>query len=168
MRLATRLTLAVLLLFFLVHIILLASYAASANQRRQSEFNDSVVIAQSVATVVSSYRRDIETTLQAVVRSFALTDVPLTQERIGAELTAVAADYHELRAVFVTDARGIVVASQQASGVGTDLSSRGYVQQLKAGAAAVWSPGLVGSLTGQPTVAYGRAIMDADGQTAFA
>src|SRR4051812_38794859 len=100
MRLATRLTLAVLLLFFLVHVVLLASYAASANQRRQSEFDSSVVIAQSVATVVGSYRRDIETTLQAVARGFAIADVPLTQERIGSQLDAVAADYHELRAVF--------------------------------------------------------------------
>ena len=71
----------------------------------------------------------------------------LTQAEVGPYLANVQQSYGSLlRSVFITDARGVVIASGAgSSSFGTDLSGRPYVRSLQAGKDSVWSGAVAGS-----------------------
>jgi signal transduction histidine kinase len=162
-RLATRLTLATLALLLPIYLILLAGYAAGIQEQRTTLVSDSVVFGQMAAAVVDGFRRDLEGTLLAA--SLALGDSPrsLDQDGAGSYLDLLSTSYPTLRALFLTDPQGRVVAAQASTGVGADVSGRPYIVALQAGADAVWSGGLTGLQTGQTTIVYARAVRGGGG-----
>jgi signal transduction histidine kinase len=162
-RLATRLTIATLGLLVPLYVILLAGYGAGLRDQRTSEVANSVVLGQMAASVIDGFRRDLNGTVLATTLAFGDLARPLDQANAGAYLDALAREYPTLRALFVTDRQGRVIASQANTGVGADVSARPYVAALQAGAVSVWSGGLAGLQTGQTTIAHGRVIHGSDG-----
>ena len=162
-RLATRLTVATLALLLPLYLVLLAGYISDQRAQRTSEIANSIVLGQLAASVVEGFRRDLTGTVLAA--SVVLSDQqrPIDQDTVGPYLTTIASEYPTLRALFITDSNGRVVASQQASGVGTDLTGRPYISALQAGFTSTWSGGLAGLQSGQPTIVHGRALRGQDG-----
>jgi signal transduction histidine kinase len=164
-RLATRLILATLGLLLPLYIILIAGYAAGVSEQRTSEVANSVVLGQMAASVIDGFRRDLRGIVLATSLEFGDRAQPLDQNSLGPYLDTLARDYPMLRALFVTDPQGRVVASRDNVGVGTDVASRPYIIALQAGVDSVWSGALSGLQTGAATIAHGRAIRGADGTT---
>jgi len=163
-RLATRLTLAMVALLLAIYVILLAGYAADIRERRAAEVDDAVISAQMAASVVDGFRGNLETTLLAAALALNDHPPPLDQASVGPLLDGLARSFPSLRALFLTDPQGVVIASQANSGVGADVSARPYIMSLQAGAEAVWSGGLAGLQTGQTTIAHARVVRGPDGQ----
>jgi signal transduction histidine kinase len=164
-RLSTRITLVALTALVPLLIVLLLSYAETARQRREKEVADAELIGQTVAAVVDGFARDIEGTLLAAAIGIGSRAGPLNQETVGVYFDVLTREYPALRALFLLDPSGRVVAAQRGEGIGTNLSGRPYVEQLRAGAEQTWSLGLVGAQTGEVTVIYGRVVRGPDGAT---
>jgi hypothetical protein len=157
--LATRLILATIALLVPIYAILLLGYAASVREQRAAEVSNSVLVAQMAASVVEGFRRDLEGTLLAAGLALGDQTRPLDQATVGPYLDGLTQGQPSLRALFITDRAGRVIASQAATGVGADVSTRPYILALQADAQSVWSGGLAGQQTGQTTIAYARAIV---------
>ena len=157
-RLATRVTAAVALLLVPLLLIELVNYSRAAEERRQAEIENAAVVANTVATVVDGFGRDIEGTFLATALGIGDRPGALDQATLGPMLDHLAGQYLVMRAIFVTDLDGRVVASQQATGVGANLAGRPYVEALKAGAETYWSSGIAGIESGEVTVAFARTI----------
>jgi anti-sigma regulatory factor (Ser/Thr protein kinase) len=117
-----------------------------------------------MAGEVDAFLADVEGTTLAVAVGIGDQSGAYTQQSVGSYLKRVIQTYEGLRALFVTDPSGRVLAADSGVGVGTDLSSRPYVNALRAGAPAVWSDALVGMQSGQVTVTFGRVILHPDGR----
>ncbi len=89
---------------------------------------------------------------------------PLTQATTGPHLELLIKQYGVLRTIFVTDLDGRVTVSPASTGLGTDLSSRPYMQSLKAGVPEVWGPGVPGIESGDITATYGHVMTDSTGK----
>jgi signal transduction histidine kinase len=153
----------VLLLVPLI-VVNLISYRGVDDERRRAEMENATAIGYTVAAVVDGFASDIEGTFLATALALGARPGELDQAAIGPHLDALARQNPALRAIFVVDPNGRVIASAQASGVGTDLSGRPYVQALRAGAEAVWSDGIAGLQSGDVTVVYGRTIRSTVGE----
>ncbi len=161
--LSTRLTLLVAILAIAVLLIISLSYAEQARERRASEIDTATRSARNGASIVDGFLRDLENTTFAMAGVLAGSTGPYDQATYGAYLASLTKAYPELRAFFITDPSGKVVASASGEGIGMDLSSRPYLPRLKAGADRVWSGSITGLQSGDITVAYGRPIRAADG-----
>ncbi|HEY3080290.1 MAG TPA: ATP-binding protein [Chloroflexota bacterium] len=157
-RLATRVTAAVVLLLLPIFLVNLVTYRGVDEERRRAEMENATAIGYTVAAVVDGFASDIEGSFLAAALGLGDRPGELDQPSIGPYLDALARQYPSLRAIFVVDPNGRVIASAQAAGVGTDLSARPYVQALRAGAETVWSDGIVGLQSGEITVVFGRTI----------
>ena len=89
-RLATRLILATLALLLPLYLILLFGYAAGGREQRTSEVANSVVIGETLATVIDGFRRDLNTTVLGAALAFGERAGPLDQQGIGPYLDALA------------------------------------------------------------------------------
>ena len=161
--LSTRLTLLVAVLAIPVLLIIGLSYADQVRERRASELETSTRAARNGAAIVDGFLRDLENTTFAMSGVLGSSTLPYDQTNLGAVLGSLAKSYPELRAIFITDGGGKVVASGTGEGIGVDLSSRTYVAALKGGADHVWSGSIAGLQTGDITVAFGRPIRSGDG-----
>lgn len=146
-----------------LYLVLLAGYVADARAQRDVEITNAVALAQLTASVVEGFRSDLEGTLLATTLGLGDRFRPLDQASVGPYLDRLVAEYPSLRALFLTDPRGRVIAAQANAGIGTDVSSRPYLQALLAGAEVVWTGGLAGTQSGQATVVHARAVRTADG-----
>jgi signal transduction histidine kinase/HAMP domain-containing protein len=163
--LSTRLTLLVAVLAIPVLLIIGLSYADQVRERRASELETATRSARNGASIVDGFLRDLENTTFAMAGVLAGSTRPYDQANFGPLLGSLAKAYPELRAIFITDPNGKVVASGTGEGIGVDLSSRTYVSSLKGGADRVWSGSIIGLQTGDITVAFGRPIRGGDGST---
>jgi signal transduction histidine kinase/HAMP domain-containing protein len=163
--LMTRLTLLVAILAIPVLLIIGLSYADQVRERRASELDTATRSARNGASIVDGFLRDLENTTFAMAGVLAGSTRPYDQANFGALLGSLAKAYPELRAIFITDPSGKVVASGTGEGIGVDLSSRTYVGTLKGGAERVWSGSIIGLQTGDITVAFGRPIRGEGGAT---
>ena len=162
--LSTRLTVLVAVLAIPVLLIIGLSYADHSRERRASELDTATRSARNGAAIVDGFLRDLENTTFAMTGVLATSTRPYDQATLGPLLASLAKAYPEVRAIFVTDPSGKVLASGTGEGVGVDLSTRPYVAPLKAGADRVWSGSIAGLQSGDITVAFGRPIR-ADGST---
>ncbi|HEY3057538.1 MAG TPA: ATP-binding protein [Chloroflexota bacterium] len=162
-RLATRLILATLGLLLPLYLILLAGYATALREQRTSEVANSVTVGQMTASVIDGFRRDLNGTVLATTLAFGDRERPLDQDTLGPYLDTLTREYPTLRALFVTDPQGRVIAAQAASGIGADVAGRPYIAALQTGNESVWTGGLAGLQSGQATVAHGRVIRGTDG-----
>ena len=161
--LSTRLTLLVAVLAIPVLLIISLSYADQVRERRASELDTATRSARNGASIVDGFLRDLENTTFAIAGVLARSTGPYDQATFGAYLASVAKAYPELRAFFITDTSGKVVASASGEGIGVDLSTRPYLPPLKAGVDRVWSGSISGLQSGDITVAFGRPIRASDG-----
>jgi signal transduction histidine kinase len=163
LSLSTRLTLLVVLLAIPVLLIMSLSYLDQVRERRANELDNATRSARNGASIVDGFLRDLENTTLAMTGVLAGATRPYDQATFGAYLASLTNAYPELRAFFITDPAGKVVASASGEGIGIDLSSRPYLPPLKAGVDHVWSGSITGLQSGDITVAYGRPIRAADG-----
>ena len=163
MSLSTRLTVLVAILAIPVLLIIGLSYADQVRERRASELDTATRSARNGASIVDGFLRDLENTTFAMAGVLAGTARPYDQATFGAYLASLTKAYPELRAFFITDPSGKVVASASGEGIGIDLSARPYLPPLKAGSDRVWSGSITGLQSGDITVAFGRPIRAADG-----
>src|SRR5881396_399173 len=163
-RLSTRLTAAMVVVLGLLLGFSFITYGQLQRQRRGDELANATAITETVAAQIDGFLRDIESTTLAIAQGLAIQDVPLTQRTVGSPLRNVQESYGILRALFVIDLRGRVVASASGEGIGLDLSGRPYMEALRRGATSVWSDGLRGFQSGQVTIAFGRPIEGAAGR----
>ena len=161
--LSTRLTLLVAILAIPVLLIIALSYADQVRERRASELETATRSARNGASIVDGFLRDLENTTFAMAGVLAKTPGPYDQATFGPHLAALGKAYPELRAFFITDPSGKVVASASGEGIGIDLSTRPYLPPLKAGLDRVWSGSISGLQSGDITVAFGRPIRASDG-----
>ena len=158
----TTLFVSVVLLFGFLLSIALMTYGAMLRDRRDSEVLGALIVARNMAAQVDRFLADIESTTYTA--SLFLTSAPsLKQADAGPFLKVLRDQYDLLRAIFITDLTGTVIASADAEGVGTSLSGRPYLQRLQRGTTSLWSDGLVGLQSGEVTVVFGRPIYAVDG-----
>lgn len=163
-RLGTSLTVSLAVLLMLLIAFAFLTYRNLLNERRTSEIDTSVALARTLAAEVDRFIHDLEITTLAVALVLGNEDIPIDQPTIGPYLQRIAQEYGFIRALFVTDLRGRVVASASGEGIGLDLSERSYMQRLRAGTPQVWSDSLSGLQTGQVTIAFGRVIQSRGGR----
>jgi signal transduction histidine kinase len=161
--LSTRLTVLVAILAIPVLLIISLSYADQVRERRASELLTATRSARNGAAIVEGFLRDLENTTFAMTGLLAGTTAPYDQATFGGYLASLIKAYPELRAYFITDPGGKVLASASGEGIGVDLSSRPYLPPLKAGVDRVWSGSITGLQSGDITVAFGRPIRAANG-----
>lgn len=154
--LGTRLSVYVLTVLLALQLLALLFYSAQLDDRRQERLENVQSVAQNIAVAIDTHLRDIESTSVAVAEALAV-QARIEQPVAGPYLARVIAEYPSLRAIFVTDTAGRVIATN-ATGLGVDLSTRPYLVTLRGGAEKVWSGSLVGIETGEITVAFGRRI----------
>ena len=147
----------VLLLVFLISFTFL-TYRNVLDERRQAEIDNAVALARTMAAEVDRFIHDLQTTTFAIANVLGNEGIPLDQPTLGAYLGRVVREYGFIRALFIADLEGKVIASASGEGIGLDLSTRPYMQVLFAGTPAVWSDSLSGLQSGQITVAFGRVI----------
>lgn len=164
-RLATRFTLAVVALAIPLELIVLWSGLSGLRERRAAELQNAVLIAQALAAVVDGFAGDLESTTFSTAIALGAQPGPLNQDTAGEHLRLVAGKHPLLRALFLTDTRGRLVATGTGGALGFDLSTRPYIPPLQAGASTIWSGGIAGVQTGETTVAFGRAVRGPDGAT---
>ena len=141
-----------------VFLTIAISYADLLRDRRAAELESSSRTATNGASILGAFLRDLDGTTFATASLLAVAPLPLDQPTRGPYLASLMQRYPELRAFFITDPNGKVVVSGTGEGIGVDLSSRPYVQALKAGADKVWSGSIVGLQSGDITVAFARTI----------
>ncbi len=161
--LTTSLTLTVAGLFLMLMGFTYLTYRDLTTERENAEVENAVAISRTLAAQVDGFVQDIEG--MTLAAALALGNEPgLSHQRTRPYLKAVRESNITLRALFLTDLQGKVIASASDEGLGTDLSSRPYIQQLRAGAVATWSRGIKGLTSGRTTVAFGRQVLDAAGR----
>lgn len=161
--LATRVVLAAAALFAILLAIVLLSYDQAIDERRHAEVDNAVAMGQAIATVFDGFAQDLETSTLALAIALASQNDPLDQQSVGPTLGVLAKEYGMLRSLFMTDARGRVIAASTGEGIGTDLATRPYMQTLMGGAQVVWGPGVAGIQTGEVTVTFARSVRRPDG-----
>lgn len=168
-RMRTRLTLALLAFIVPLTMLLILSHVENLSERRKSRVESFETVGQTIAAVVDGFARDLETlTLSASITlgdnetDPALLNAPSS----SAWLNHIVESSGILRAVFVTDLDGRVIASNggDASSIGLDLSGRPYIKALQGGADSVWSGAIAGLQTGQTTLVQGRVYKDSEGR----
>ena len=140
------------------------SYRQSLEERRDHALDDAVRLSETAAAVVHGLLRDLDGTSLAMSQALGAQPGPLTQETVGPYLGAVNQRYPFVRAIFLTDPSGQVIAAARGEGVGTDLRSRPYTQALLGGQEVVLSDAVVGIQSGTPTVTLARTVRAADGR----
>src|SRR5437667_256039 len=128
-RLSTRLTAAMVVVLGLLLGFSFITYGQLLRQRRGDELANATAITETVAAQIDGFVRDIESSTLAIAQGLAIQNVPLTQRTVGSPLRNVQESYGILRALFVIDLRGRVVASASGEGIGLDFSGRPYARQ---------------------------------------
>lgn len=162
-RLSTIVALTVVVLVALQVLLTFALERALLRERLKAELENAVAIAQISAAELDRFLKDVDSTTLAIAQALTIQSMPIEQKSVGSYLASVSKSYGVLRALFITDLSGRVVAAASGEGIGTDLSGRPYMRALRAGAGTIWSEALRGIQSGQVTVAFGRHVMGADG-----
>ena len=169
-RLRTRLAVALLALFVPLSALIIVTHFETRDDQREARVQSIKSLNDTIAAVLDGFTKDLDAfTLSISITTADATGGDVTQirqESFGPYLQHLLDAYGILRAIFLTDTSGKVIAAQSAASAstGVDLSSRPYVQALQAGALTTWSGALTGIETGQTTITFGRAITDPSGQ----
>lgn len=158
--LATRMTVAVILLLIPLLVAVVTSNIRHSDERRAEELQAAALVGDGVVNILDGFLRDLEGTTLATSLAIGSQARPVEQSTNGPQLAALLEHYRELRAFFITDPQGIVIVSGLGTGEGVDVSDRPYLLELKAGAEKVWSGTLSGIESGEITIAHGRPIYD--------
>jgi signal transduction histidine kinase len=167
-RLRTRLALALLAVFIPLSILVFVTHIENLNDQRESRVESFETIGDTIAAVVDGFTRDLESfALSTTITLSEVADADFNQANAGPYFQHLAESYGILRAIFLTDPQGRVIASNTGEMNGFDLSSRTYIKALQAGADATWSEGVAGAVTGQTTLAHARTVRNQAGETRY-
>jgi C4-dicarboxylate-specific signal transduction histidine kinase len=161
--LTTRVLVSVTGYFLALLLVLLLTARQAEAQHRSVWLDQAGNSARAVGGTVAGFVSDLDSTTRAMSLAIARTPGAVTQQNTGPYLRTIAEEYGILRGLFVTDARGRVLATQSGEGIGLDLSGRPYMQSLLTGADTIWGSGVAGIETGDVTVTFGRTIRDEGG-----
>ena len=161
--LAARLLLAFAALVIPLLLFSVWSFQRSLAERRDAALTDTVESAQTAAALVFGLLRDLDTTSAVMGLAFGQQVRPLDQATAGPTLTALAERYSTIRAVFLTDPAGRVIAAQRGEGIGVDVGGRPYTQALLSGQEFVLTDATTGIQSGEPTVTLARTVRTPDG-----
>lgn len=161
--LVTRVMVAAVSLLAVLLATVVVNISRANAERRNAEVTNAYESAQTVAGIVDGFARDLETAMLTTSLVAADPFRPLNQATTGPLLDLLVKQYGLLRTIFVTDLSGRVIVSPASTGLGTDLSTRPYMQALNAGVPEIWAPGVAGIETGEVTATYGRVIADSTG-----
>ncbi len=171
-RLRTRLALVLLGMVITLSVLLAITHLEDLKDRRNSRVETLQTIGSTVAASIDGFASDLETltlstsiTLGQVAGSAGGTQ--LNQQNLGPYLHQLVQSYGTLRALFLTDLNGRVIASDTGDSPGFDLSSRDYIKELQSGKDNVWSGAFAGSQTGETTMTQGRVVRSIDGTPYF-
>lgn len=142
-------------------LIVLVTHQRTSDERRTAEVSNAVETGEAVAGIVDGFARDLQSSMAALSLALAAQG-QLNQSNSGPYLAALAKQNEVLRAVFITDTAGRVMASDSGVGVGVDLSARPYIKTLADGAPEVWGPSVRGIESGEVTLTIGRRVVAAD------
>jgi signal transduction histidine kinase len=157
-----------LLLAFAALIVPLAifsgwSYQRALDERREGALADHVQLTRTIAAVLDTLLRDFDSTMIVTSQALGAQQRPLNQETVGPLLATLAERYPLVRAVFLMDQDGRVIASPSGQTIGTDLGAQPYVQALAGGEDFVLTGAIPGVQTGRPLVVMARSVRDAQG-----
>jgi signal transduction histidine kinase len=164
--LLARLAIATVIVFVPIFALVAVTHFENLEERRETSVENLAALDHTIAASLNGFARDLQTFTESAASSLAASaeaGLPLDQTTFGAYFSDLARSYN-VRSIFLTDLEGRVAAGTSGN-VGFDVSSRGYFQALKGGAETVWSGALAGQETGQTTLAYGRVVKSAGGQT---
>ena len=162
-KLRTRLALALLIVVGPIAALLLLSHIEGLQEQRRSQVENFQAIGDTLRANVDSFVRDLESLTFAASVGLAGNDVP-SQASAGAYLANLRSTYGNLRALFVTNLAGTVIASDSGELNGRLLADRPYVSALREGAETVWTSGTIGAEEGRITTIHGRVINSPDGE----
>lgn len=162
-RLLTSLTVTGALLLVLLVSFTFITFREVFSERREAEIDNAVSLGRTIAAEVDRFVNDLDTTTLAIAGTLGLEAVSLDQQTVGPLLQRVLQQYGFVRALFITNLQGKVIASASGEGIGLDLSARPYIRALRAGRPKAWSDAIRGLQTGQVTVAFARVVQRTDG-----
>lgn len=158
--LSARLTLLAIATLLPITALTVFHYIEDQRERRDLAVQEATEYARSAAVGMENFAQDLESLALAASLSLGSDAGPITNESHQPFLKALTEESGVLRAAFVTDTDGRIIAQQAGDDTGRDLSSRPYISELQAGADAVWTAALEGVQSGQLTVAYSEVIRD--------
>lgn len=164
LSLGTRLTLLAVATLSPIVAITVMSYFEDRDERRESALRETARYAESLASGLEYFARDLESFTQAASLALASTGRPIDNSNAQPFLAALAQQNDLIQYIFVTDLEGRVIAQGSGDDTGIDLSQRPYIRALKSGAESTWSGALDGLRSGTLTVAYARVIRDPAGE----
>lgn len=162
-KLRTRLALALLIVVGPIAALLLLSHVEGLEDQRRTEVRNIQAIGDTLRANVDSFARDLESLSFAASAGLSSNVLP-SQESAGSYLANLTRTYGNLRALFITDPQGVVVASDTGDLNGRVLGDRGYVRALQDGAETTWASGRIGAEEGRITTIHGRRIRTPNGQ----
>jgi signal transduction histidine kinase len=160
---ASRLLLAFAALILPLALFSAWSYQRALEERRAASVDDAARLGQTAAAIVHGVLRDLDSTTLAMSQALGVQQIPLAQPIVGPYLDAINQKSPVLRAIFLMDPDGIIIATPTGESLGTDLSSRPYMQALMSGQDFVLSEIVQGVQTGEPTITMARAVRAPDG-----
>jgi serine phosphatase RsbU (regulator of sigma subunit)/anti-sigma regulatory factor (Ser/Thr protein kinase) len=163
-RLTTIVTVTVIVLLGVLLAFTYVTYRNVLENRRNAEIENAMAIGRAMAGELDAFLADIESTTLAMSIGIGGQSGTHSQRSVGPYLKRVIQNYEGVRAIFVTDPSGRVMAADSGIGIGTDLSSRPYLRALRTGTSKTWSDALVGMQSGQVTLTFGRVILYPDGR----
>jgi signal transduction histidine kinase/HAMP domain-containing protein len=162
-KLRTRLALALLIVVGPIAALLLLSHIEGLQDQRRSQVESFETIGDTLRANVDSFARDLESLSFAASVSLSSNQMP-TQASVGPYLANLNNTYGNLRAIFVTNTNGTVIASDSGALNGEQLGDRDYVHTLEGGTDSVWSSGTIAAEEGHVTVVHGRVIRTPQGK----
>lgn len=163
LTMTARLLIAFAALLFPLVLFSAWSYQRSLDERRILEVEDATSTAETEAAIVSGVLGSLESTLQTISMTLGQESGPLDQSTAGPYLTTVFTNTPIVRALFLMDPDGQVIAAQQGVGIGTDLSSRPYTLALLGGQESVLGDLTQGIQSGTPIVTMAHTVRGPDG-----
>ncbi|HEX5141172.1 MAG TPA: ATP-binding protein [Dehalococcoidia bacterium] len=155
----TRLALALLIAVAPIAALLVITHVEGLKEQRQAQVENFQTIGDTLGATLDGFARDMESV--SLTASIALSDRPLTQESTGNYLRNLRDSYGILRAVFITDLDGRVIATDSGAMQGLDLASQSYVAALRDGDDNIWRS-FEAEGDDQPTIVHGQVIRGLD------
>jgi signal transduction histidine kinase/HAMP domain-containing protein len=156
-KLRTRLALALLIGVGPIAAVLLYSHFEGLEDQRRTEVENIQALGDTLRANVDSFARDLES-LSFAASAGLSSGRDLDQPTAGPYLENISRSYGNLRALFVTDLGGTVIASDTGDLNGRPLGDREYVHALQDGEETVWASGTIAAEEGQITTLHGRVI----------
>ncbi|MGE5296793.1 MAG: cache domain-containing protein, partial [Solirubrobacterales bacterium] len=139
-------------------------YYQRHDARRTQAIQTESDIAQGVAMTFSAYLDGLHRQLNGIGETI-LAFSPYDEANVERVLTTAAVEHPSIRTMNWVSPEGKILASNMPEGIGKDVSTRPYFEQIQAGKS--WAVGDLtqrGAIFDSPTVAMGAALRDADGK----